>query len=218
MTNDIKLALEYLLDSADYIADLAAGYKKIEGIKRGVTVFGSARTAPSDPAYESARKLGKMLAQAGYTVTTGGGGGIMEAANRGAYEAGGYSLGLDIMLPREQAPNGYTTTNHTFKYFFTRKQCLIDVAKAVICYAGGFGTLDELTEVLTQVQTDKIAPMPLILIGKSFWSNWDNYIKSTLLEHKMINPGDRELYQIVDTPEEAVAIIEEFFANKEKQG
>jgi uncharacterized protein (TIGR00730 family) len=212
MTDGIKLALEYLLDSADYIADLAAGHKVIENIQRGVTVFGSARTNPNHGDYAAARKLGQLLARAGYTVTTGGGGGIMEAANRGAFEVGGMSLGLDIMLPHEQAPNAYTTTNHTFKYFFTRKQCLVDVAKAVVCFPGGFGTLDELTEVLTQVQTGKIPPMPLVLVGKTFWDKWDSYVKDALIADGVVSARDSELYRIVDTSEEIMDILEEAFS------
>ncbi|MDR0859227.1 MAG: TIGR00730 family Rossman fold protein [Oscillospiraceae bacterium] len=211
MNDSIKVALEYLLDSADYIADLAAGHKTIEHVDHGITVFGSARTKPSNPYYAEARKLGQLLARNGFTVTSGGGGGIMEAVNRGAFEAGGMSIGLGIKLPYEELPNVYTTTSHSFKYFFTRKQCLIDVAKAVICFPGGFGTLDELTEVITQVQTGKLAAMPLILVGKKFWTAWDEYSRNTLLDHGMVSEADCELYTIVDGAEEVMSCLTDWF-------
>jgi uncharacterized protein (TIGR00730 family) len=211
MNDSIKLALEYLLDSADYIADLAAGHKTIEHIDHGITVFGSARTKPGNPYYAEARRLGQLLARAGFTVTSGGGGGIMEAVNRGAFEAGGMSIGLGIKLPYEELPNVYTTTSHSFKYFFTRKQCLIDVAKAVICFPGGFGTLDEMTEVITQVQTGKLAVMPLVLVGAKFWSAWDDYVRTTLLDHGMVGEVDCALYNIVDTADEVMEYLTDWF-------
>jgi len=208
LPTEIKLALEYMLDSADYIADLAAGQKMIRDITNGITVFGSARTPKNHAFYASARLMGQLLAKAGYTVATGGGGGIMEAANRGAFEVGGESIGLNILLPFEQFPNVYTTRNHNFKYFFTRKQCLVDVStKAVIFYPGGYGTLDELSDVLTQIQTGKLPLISVILVCSEFWHTWDEYVKETFLKYEMLTEEDTKFYKIVDTPEEAMEIL-----------
>jgi uncharacterized protein (TIGR00730 family) len=169
-----------------------------------VSVFGSARTAETDEDYVSARKLGKLLVDSGYGVITGGGPGIMEAASRGAFEAGGLSIGLNIELPMEQHPNPYQTLSLSFRYFFVRKVCFLKYSTAVIVYPGGFGTLDEISEVLTMVQTGKINMIPIIFVDKDFWGGVVNWFKDSLVSKGMISPEDTELFHLVDTAEEAV--------------
>jgi uncharacterized protein (TIGR00730 family) len=174
-----------------------------------VSVFGSARTAESDADYVSARELGKLLHHAGYGVITGGGPGIMEAAARGAHENGGTSIGLNIELPMEQNPNSYQTLSLSFNYFFVRKVCFLKYSTAFIVYPGGFGTLDELSEVLTMVQTAKINMIPIIFVNRKFWGGLLEWFKNTLVTGKMISPEDMDLIQLVDTAEEAVQYLKE---------
>ena len=169
-----------------------------------VSVFGSARTKENDPLYADAREAGRLLAAANYGVITGGGPGIMEAAARGAFEAGGRSIGLNIELPMEQQPNQYQTDSLTFRYFFVRKVCFLKYSAALIVYPGGFGTLDEMTEVLTMVQTGKINMVPIIFVGKEFWHGFVQWMKKTLVEENMIDPRDMELFKVVDNGKEAV--------------
>ena len=169
-----------------------------------VSVFGSARTPEGSPLYESARETGQLLVKAGYGVVTGGGPGIMEAASRGAFESHGRSVGLNIELPMEQHPNPYQTDSLTFRYFFIRKVCFLKYSTAVIVYPGGFGTLDELSEVLTMMQTQKINMIPFILVGKKFWQGFLHWINGTLVENGVISPEDVELFKVVDSAKEAV--------------
>ncbi|MBR2344289.1 MAG: TIGR00730 family Rossman fold protein [Lentisphaeria bacterium] len=174
-----------------------------------VSVFGSARTPENSPDYKSARQLGKLLTEAQYGVITGGGPGIMEAAARGVHENGGVSIGLNIELPMEQNPNAYQTTSMSFNYFFVRKVCFLKYSMAFIVYPGGFGTLDELSEVLTMVQTGKINLIPIIFVNKKFWGGLVNWFKDTLINEKMISPEDVDLIRVVDTAEEAVDYLKE---------
>ena len=174
-----------------------------------VSVFGSARTPEDDPVYASARELGGKLVEAGYGVITGGGPGVMEAASRGAYEKNGISVGLNIELPMEQHPNPYQTHSISFNYFFVRKVSFLKYSTAIIVYPGGFGTLDELSEVLTMVQTGKINLIPIIFVNRKFWSGLIKWFKNTMLAEKMISPEDMELIEVVDTAEEAVAYLKE---------
>lgn len=174
-----------------------------------VSVFGSARTKEDDPVYASARQLGNLLAEAGYGVITGGGPGVMEAASRGAYENGGVSIGLNIKLPMEQHPNPYQTASIDFDYFFVRKVSFLKYSTAVIVYPGGFGTLDELSEVLTMVQTCKINLIPIIFVNKKFWSGLIKWFKTTLAGEGMISEEDMELIEVVDTAEEAVNYLKD---------
>ena len=169
-----------------------------------VSVFGSARTKEDDPLYAEARLTGKLLSDAGYGVITGGGPGIMEAASRGAFEAGGKSIGLNIELPMEQHPNKFQTDSLFFRYFFVRKVCFLKYSTALIVYPGGFGTIDELSEVLTMVQTGKINMVPIIFVGKKFWQGFLDWVKNTLLEEGMISPEDMTLFKLVDSGKEAV--------------
>lgn len=174
-----------------------------------VSVFGSARTPEDDPVYQSARKLGNLLAESGYGVITGGGPGVMEAAARGAYEKNGVSVGLNIQLPMEQHPNPYQSASVSFNYFFVRKVSFLKYSTAVIVYPGGFGTLDELSEVLTMVQTGKINLIPIIFVNRKFWGGLIRWFKNTMLKEKMISPEDMDLIEVVDSAEEAVAYLKE---------
>ena len=174
-----------------------------------VSVFGSARTPKDSKYYNEAVEVGKQLVNAGYGVITGGGPGIMEAASKGAFEAGGRSVGLNIELPMEQYPNPYQNESLSFRYFFVRKVCFLKYSSAVVVFPGGFGTLDELSEVLTMVQTGKINMIPIIFVGSEFWSGLVSWFKQQLVDDGMISPGDMDLFKVVDTAEEAVSYLEE---------
>ncbi len=172
-----------------------------------VTIYGSARTPPTDPYYLLTEKIAGDLARAGYGVITGGGPGIMEAANKGAIEAGGVSIGLNISLPHEQEPNPYTNFPLNFKYFFVRKVMFMKYSMAFICMPGGFGSLDELFECLTLIQTQRIRPFPIGLVGRQFWSGLVDWIKDTLLANGTISKDDISLFQVLDDGEEVVQFI-----------
>jgi len=186
------------------------GFELIENSPASVTFFGSARLSENHPSYKTTRNLAhRIVNELKYSVLTGGGAGIMEAANRGAFEAGGKSLGLNIKLPQEQTLNSYVTDQATFHYFFSRKVCLSFSAEAYVFFPGGFGTLDELFEILTMVQTKKIERVPIILVGKQFWKHFDRLIRKMLVNKKFIDIEDRELYIITDNLDEVVDIIKE---------
>jgi uncharacterized protein (TIGR00730 family) len=174
-----------------------------------VSVFGSARTPEDSPYYKAAVEVGQLLVKSGYGVITGGGPGIMEAASKGAFEAGGRSVGLNIELPMEQNPNSYQNESLSFRYFFVRKVCFLKYSSAVIVFPGGFGTLDELSEVLTMVQTGKINMIPIIFVGAEFWSGMIDWFKNQLAETGMISPEDLNLFKVVDTAGEAVRYLED---------
>jgi uncharacterized protein (TIGR00730 family) len=184
------------------------GFEFVKNYPRSVTFFGSARIKEDEPYYVKARNLaGRIVKELRYSVTTGGGPGIMEAANRGAFEAGGNSLGLTIDLPNEQLDNKYLTDKEDFHYFFSRKVCLSFSAEAYIFFPGGFGTLDEFLEILTLVQTSKIPKAPMILVGESYWRPLEQLFKDVLLENKFIEEGDLHLYTITDDEDEILKII-----------
>lgn len=188
--------------------ELQAGYNVIRSYHKTVTVFGSARTPEGERYYEAARAFGAALAPHGYAVITGGGHGIMEAANRGAYEAGGASVGFNIVLPHEQKLNPYTTESLAFSHFSPRKVAMTLYADAYIYFPGGFGTLDELMEILTLIQTGKTAKAPVVLFGIDFWGPLDTFIKEQMLKQEhLISPGDEHLYTITDDIEEMVSIV-----------
>jgi hypothetical protein len=184
--------------SLAYAKDLERGLATIRTYPQGVTIFGSARLPDDDEWCILARKLGQKLAEHGHPVTTGGGPGIMEAANRGAYEAGGRSIGLNITLPHEQHANPYLTDSMEFHYFFARKVMLAFSAKAFVFFPGGFGTMDEFTEIILLMQEDKMPKMPTFLIGESFWKPLDKFFKTRLASNRLIKPEDRSLYTITD--------------------
>jgi uncharacterized protein (TIGR00730 family) len=185
--------------SQRYSKDLNQGLKILEKYSQGVTIFGSRFPQEGNPEYDQARKLGQLLATNQQTVVTGGGPGIMEAANRGAYEAGGVSLGLNIHLPKmDERPNTYTTDSAIFHYFFARKVMLLAASKIFVFFPGGFGTLDELTEILVLLQEKKIMPSPVFLVGSEFWSSFDKFLREALEKRGFLNPGDMDIYQVVD--------------------
>ena len=184
------------------------GFEFFGGIDRPcVTVFGSARFAPGHRYYEMARQLGSQLAQAGYAVMTGGGPGIMEAANRGAKEAGGLSLGCNIILPKEQSANPYLDRFIEMDHFFVRKVMLVKYSRAFVVMPGGLGTLDEAFETLTLVQCHKLDRFPIVAMGEDFWGEMRNFIRGTLVSEATISPEDLDLLHVTDSPDEAVAYI-----------
>lgn len=182
------------------------GFKKLGKLGPAVTVFGSARFKPGEPYYELSRKTGNVFSKAGFTVLTGGGPGAMEAANRGAHEAGGPTYGLNIVLPHEQEPNPYVTDSFEFNYFFVRKVMLVKYSCAYIVMPGGLGTLDELFEAATLIQCHKIGPFPLILVGEEFWSGLRDFI-SYMASQGVFAPEEVGFSRIVNTPEEAVELV-----------
>ena len=189
------------------MAEFVQGFDNLATITRGVSVFGSARTRESDPNYAAARETGKLLAEAGFEVITGGGPGIMEAANRGAAEAGGLSVGCNIELPFEQVPNPYQNLSLTFKYFFVRKTMFIKYSNAYIIFPGGFGTMDEVFEALTLIQTKKIRNFPVVLFSSQYWRGMLSWISSVMLHEGNINPEDLQLLHLTDSPKDAVDFI-----------
>ncbi|MFZ1323640.1 MAG: TIGR00730 family Rossman fold protein [Candidatus Saccharimonadales bacterium] len=191
--------------------EFTAGFDMVNKYNHTVTVFGSARVLEDNPYYTKAREIGGILASEGFTIITGGGGGIMEAANRGAYEAGGHSVGFNIKLPAEQQLNPYLTESMPFRYFFARKVMLAYAASALVCFPGGFGTLDEMFEVITLIQTGKMPKVPVVLVGVDFWTPLDNFVKNSMLEGlALISHGDEQLYRITDNPQEVRRMVEEY--------
>lgn len=182
------------------------GFRALYKLRPAVTVFGSARFKPQNPYYRQARELGRLLGEAGFTVITGGGSGIMEAANRGAFEAGAPSYGLNIQLPHEQAPNPYVDESIEFHYFFVRKVMLLKYSFAYVIMPGGLGTMDELFETATLIQTHKVGRFPLILVGKKFWSGLIDFFVQ-MAEKKVFSKDEIGFARLVDTPEEAVDAI-----------
>ena len=190
--------------------EFTEGFAKVDKHTNTVTIFGSARFKDGNDHYEKARAIGAALANEGYTIVTGGGGGIMEGGNRGAFEAGGQSIGFNITLPHEQVLNPYTTDSMPFHYFFARKVALTFNARGYVYLPGGFGTLDELFEVITLVQTNKLARVPIILVGTEFWGGLDTFIREHLLAgDRTISEGDENLYTITDDVDEVVRLISE---------
>ena len=189
------------------LSEFVEGFDAMASVTRGVAIFGSARTPPDSPFYAAAQETAALLTRAGFTVITGGGPGIMEAANRGAFEADGISIGCNIELPFEQAPNPYQTRSLKFKYFFVRKTMFVKYSNAFVIFPGGFGTLDELFEALTLIQTRKINDFPVILYGSEFWAGMHQWLKGTILASKYIGAEDRGLLHLTDSPSEVVDII-----------
>ena len=193
---------------AEINREFEAGFKFLESYPKSVTFFGAHQTKEGDPMYEDARGLaGKIVEELGYAVLTGGSSGIMEAANRGAFEAGGQSLGLHINLPTEQVSNPYITAGIDFRYFFVRKVCLSFAAESYIFYPGGYGTLDEFFEILTLIQTKKIEQVPVICVGTGYWSKLKDFITSEVLGKNNIQPEDMNLFTITDNHDEVLEII-----------
>jgi uncharacterized protein (TIGR00730 family) len=189
------------------MGEFVEGFDDLATITRGVSIFGSARTASDNPQYKAAQETAALLARAGYAVITGGGPGIMEAANRGAFEAGGISIGCNIELPFEQYANPYLTRSLTFKYFFVRKTMFVKYSTAFIIFPGGFGTLDELFEALTLIQTRKIKNFPVVLFGTVYWGGMLDWVKGLMLSEGKISEADLGLIHLTDSPAEAVDIV-----------
>ncbi|MGB9766304.1 MAG: TIGR00730 family Rossman fold protein [Sulfurihydrogenibium sp.] len=198
------------------IGDFIDGFEVMPEFSPSVTVFGSARVKEGNKYYEAARELGYKLAKKGFTIVTGGGPGIMEAANRGAFEAGGNSIGLNIKLPKEQKPNPYTNVTLNFNYFFARKVMLVKYATAFVLFPGGYGTLDELFETLTLIQTKKLKPFPLILYDKEHWDGLLNWLKTNVASNEYINEEDLNIFKIMDSIDEIVETIESFYIKHSK--
>jgi uncharacterized protein (TIGR00730 family) len=189
------------------MGEFVEGFDELATISRGVAIFGSARTPAADPFYAAAQETAALLARAGFSVITGGGPGIMEAANRGAFEAAGVSIGCNIELPFEQAPNPYQTRSIKFKYFFVRKTMFVKYSNAFVIFPGGYGTLDELFEALTLIQTRKIKNFPVILFGSEFWGGMLSWLKDAVVKAKNISSEDFGLLHITDSPSEVVNIV-----------
>ncbi|TAH39687.1 MAG: TIGR00730 family Rossman fold protein [Planctomycetota bacterium] len=198
-----------LLRALRIFREFVRGFRTLHFVGPCATVFGSARFPEAHPHYQLARQTGTELAGAGFTVMTGGGPGIMEAANRGAKEAGGFTIGCNIQLPREQQPNPYLDLMLEFRYFFVRKVMLVKYSYAFIALPGGFGTLDEIFETLTLIQTRKIQDFPIILMGSDYWQPLLDFLHGRLLAEGTVNPEDLELLVVTDSPQQAAAIVRE---------
>ena len=196
------------------MGEFVNGFEKMSAIGPCVSIFGSARTKPDHEYYKLAERIAKKIVEAGYGVITGGGPGIMEAGNKGAHLGGGTSVGLNIELPFEQHDNPYIDhdKNLNFDYFFVRKVMFVKYSQGFVVMPGGFGTLDELFEAITLIQTNKISKFPIILVGKDFWGGLFDWIKATLLEkYHNVSPGDLDLIKIVDTEEEVIDVLDSFY-------
>lgn len=189
------------------LSEFVEGFEVMPDVFPAVTIFGSSRSRPNTSTYKDSEKTARLLVENGFNVISGGGPGVMEAANKGAAKAGGKSVGLHIHLPNEQKPNKYANVPLSFKYFFIRKVMFVKYAVAYIIMPGGFGTLDELFESLTLIQTKRIRSFPVILMHSSYWKGLLDWIKETMLKEKFISKSDLDIFSVVDTPEEAVGII-----------
>lgn len=189
------------------LGEFVDGFDTLARVGPAVSVFGSARIGPDHECYAAARAVGHGLAERGYAVITGGGGGVMEAANRGAAEAGGVSVGCNIELPHEQAPNPYSNLSIDFRYFFVRKTMFVKYAVGFVVFPGGFGTLDELFEALTLIQTGKVKGFPIVLYGEKHWAGIIGWLKERLVAEKMIDADDLDLVQISDSPDEVCDFV-----------
>ena len=204
-------SVETELTDADRVArmrdELDMGFDALRDLGPAVSLFGSARTPPGDPGYALARETARRLGEAGFAIITGAGSGAMEAANRGARDAGVTSVGLNIELPFEQGVNPHVDLPLTFHYFFTRKVMFVRYAGAFVAFPGGFGTMDELFEALTLVQTGKVDPFPIVLMGERHWSGLLSWLRAELADYGRISPGDLDLLSVTDDPEECVALV-----------
>src|SRR5512146_2900451 len=189
------------------MSEFVSATDRLNRIHPAVSIFGSARIKPDHPYYKLTEEISRLLSDAGFSVISGGGPGIMEAANKGAFYGKSSSVGLNIQLPHEQHNNPYQNISQTFHHFFTRKVMFVKFASAYVVMPGGFGTLDELMEALTLVQTGKTRRIPIILVGSKFWGGMMDWIRASLLVEKMISPNDMDLIQVIDEPKEVVAAI-----------
>jgi len=213
---DPKMRGQYLIDDFTHqdpwrifriMAEFVEGFEDLAYLPPAVSIFGSARSKPDDEDYRKAETIARLLVKEGYCLITGGGPGIMEAANKGAFEAGGESVGINIELPMEQKPNPYLTKFVNCRYFFTRKVMFVKYAQAFVIMPGGFGTLDEFFEAVTLIQTDKILPFPVIMYDSQYWAGLLDWIEGKLLAENKISQSDYELFHVVDEVEKVVDII-----------
>ena len=196
------------------MSEFVEATERLEPLRPAVSIFGSARISAADPVYKQTELISRKLSDAGFSVISGGGPGLMEAANRGAYDGKSAAVGLNIELPREQQPNMHQNVSLYFRHFFARKYMFVKFACAYVVMPGGFGTLDELTEALTLVQTGKMPKMPVIMVGTQFWSGLKGWMQDQLVSHKLIEPGDIDLMTFLDDPDEIVAAIFKFYATR----
>lgn len=206
LIDDLKIGEAWRLFKI--MGEFVEGIDTIHDLGPAVSIFGSARTQSDEPDYKRAEEIAALFAKNNFAVITGGGGGVMEAANKGAANAGGISVGLNIVLPFEQEPNPYANIKLDFKYFFIRKVMFVKYATAYIILPGGFGTLDELFEAVTLIQTHRIKPFPLILVGSDYWGGLIDWVKANLLAEKRISPEDLEILQVMDDPQEIVKAVQ----------
>ena len=216
---DTQILDTQVADPVDAVARIAGefreGFAQVERIDRpAVAIFGSARIDERHPAYAPARETGRLFAERGWAVVTGGGGGVMEAANRGAQEGDGLSVGFNIELPHEQAPNDYLDIEHTFEHFYARKVAFVKPSEGFVIFPGGFRTLDELFEALTLIQTGKVEHFPVVLVGSDYWGPLVAWLGDSLLPAGMISPGDVELLHVTDDPQEAVELVVDCFERR----
>lgn len=214
------IKMQYLLNKESWkifqiMAEFVEGYEQLATISPSVSIFGSARIKEDHPYYQLTEELAFQLSESGFSVVSGGGPGIMEAANKGAYRGKSKSIGLNIILPHEQSGNPYQDISLYYRHFFSRKVMFVKYASAYVVVPGGFGTLDELAEILTLIQTGKSRRFPIILMVRQFWEPLIDWFKNTLVEEGTISPEDLDLFQIIDEPE---AVVEAIFSFYEKQG
>ncbi|MFC2052446.1 TIGR00730 family Rossman fold protein [Chloroflexota bacterium] len=200
------------------IGELVEGFDSLSGIEPAVTIYGSARLAEEDKLYAQTEEIAYLLGTAGFSIITGGGPGVMEAANKGALRAGVTSIGLNIELPEEQTSNAYTTKSVTFHHFFVRKVMLVKYATAFIIIPGGIGTLDELTEVLTLIQTNKIKPFPVVLFDSEYWKGFLDWLQSSVLSRKFISKEDFNPLRVCDYPDEVIKIVQSWHTKQKVIG
>ncbi len=189
------------------MAEFVEGFETLAECQPAVSFFGSTRVKAEDEVYRKAEKIAQMLVKNGFCVITGGGPGVMEAANKGAAEAGGKSVGLNVELPMEQKPNPYANITLRFRYFFVRKVMFVKYAVAYIILPGGFGTMDEFFEAITLIQTHKIKPFPVIMVGSEYWKGLIDWLRKVVLQRGMISQSDFEIFQVIDDPEEIIRVI-----------
>ena len=197
------------------MSEFVEATQRLSAIRPAVSIFGSARTPPDSPYYKLTEYIARLLSDAGFSVISGGGPGIMEAANKGAYHGKSPSVGLNIQLPHEQSTNGYQDISQSFRHFFARKYMFVRFANAYVVMPGGFGTLDELLEALTLIQTGKSRKIPIILVHEPFWRGMVEWFRTTLVSEKVISPEDMDLIQVIDKPEE---VVEAIFKHYERRG
>jgi uncharacterized protein (TIGR00730 family) len=193
------------------MAEFVDGFEALADCNPAVSIFGSARVTPDHADYQKAEEIGRQLAREGFAIITGGGPGVMEAANKGAFEAGGRSVGLNIELPMEQSPNPFSNIRVSFRYFFVRKVMFVKYASGFVILPGGFGTLDELFESITLIQTGKIRPFPVVLVGSAYWSGLVAWIRDVMMQDQKISVKDLAILRVVDTADEAIGVINEFY-------